>query len=278
MSNNRADILSVKGLDVFYGDVQALYGVDLFVKEGEIVGIVGESGSGKTTLLRTIAHMLPGSAWNSAGSIILEGKDIARFSVRDMRKLRGNVFSYLFQNAEKSFDPLFTIRKQFDEMLRAHSSDRQTKEELLTREIIALKRVGFRDSERILSSLPSELSGGMCQRVALAFALSSAPKILFADEPTSALDGDAQATIIELLRDINSKEELAVLIVSHDIELVASFANRIVVMHEGRIVEQGSAEQIMKDPQHAYTQELIEAIPHLNGDEHIEYIGSKHAS
>lgn len=296
--HDERDILNVIDLDVSYGSALAVRGVSLAVGAGEIVGIVGESGSGKSTLLRAVAHLLPPAARIEAGSIAFAGRDITRSSAREMRSLRGNALSYLFQNAERSFDPLFTIGAQFDEVVRAHEgaenaragkvlrggSSRnertmraQQRENMRSRQRVALERMGFADPDRVLASLPSELSGGMCQRVALAFALAASPQLLLADEPTSSLDGQAQARVIELLRELNEQEGLAILMVSHDIELVASFASRIIVMHEGRIVEAGTSAQIMNDPQDPYTRSLIAAIPHATGAVNVEPLGARHA-
>lgn len=304
--HDERDILSVTDLDVSYGSVSAVRGVSLAVGAGEIVGIVGESGSGKSTLLRAVAHLLPPAARIDAGSIAFAGRDITRASAREMRSLRGSALSYLFQNAERSFDPLFTIGAQFDEVMRAHegaanvragkalrggslrdgagSASRdgrrmrdQQREKMRGRQQAALERMGFADPDRVLTSLPSELSGGMCQRVALAFALAASPQLLLADEPTSSLDGQAQARVIKLLRELNEQEGLAILMVSHDIELVASFASRIIVMHEGRIVETGESARIMNDPQDPYTRSLIAAIPHVMGTVNVEPLGARHA-
>jgi ABC-type dipeptide/oligopeptide/nickel transport system ATPase component len=273
------NILTVCDLTVLYQSIPAVQGVSLEVGSGEIVGIVGESGSGKSTLLRAVAHLLAPTAHIEKGSIAFAEQDITHVRARKMRSLRGASISYLFQNAERSFDPLFTIGAQFDEVMRAHTrSGRLDRAALRTHQHSALCRMGFRDPERVLVSYPFELSGGMCQRVALAFALAGSPQLLLADEPTSSLDRDAQARVIDLLRTLNTQENLAILVVSHDIDLLARFAHRIIVMHEGRIVEAGTSAQIMNDPQDPYTQALIEAIPRVCGEMHIEQLGGSHAS
>lgn len=276
---NARDILTVRDLVVSYQGVAAVQGASLEVGAGEIVGIVGESGSGKSTLLRSIAHLLAPTARIEKGLIAFAGRDITRARARDMRSLWGSSISYLFQNAERSFDPLFTIGAQFDEVMRAHGHTARSKRAVMRdRQLAALARMGFTDPDRVLASYPFELSGGMCQRVALAFALAGSPQLLLADEPTSSLDGQAQARVIDLLNTLNTQEGLAILVVSHDIDLVAHFARRIIVMHEGRIVEAGSSAQIMNDPQDPYTAALISAIPRANGDVHIERLGGTHAS
>lgn len=276
---NAQNILTVRDLVVSYQGVAAVQGVSLEVSAGEIVGIVGESGSGKSTLLRAVAHLLAPTARIEKGSIAFAGHDITRAHAREMRSLRGSSISYLFQNAERSFDPLFTIGAQFDEVMRAHGySPRSERTVMRDRQLAALARMGFTDPERVLASYPFELSGGMCQRVALAFALAGSPQLLLADEPTSSLDDKAQARVVDLLSTLNAQDALAILVVSHDIDLVARFARRIIVMYEGRIVEAGTSAQIMNDPQDPYTQALIEAIPRVCGEMHIEQLGGSHAS
>lgn len=276
---NAQDILSVRDLVVSYQGVAAVRSVSLEVGAGEIVGIVGESGSGKSTLLRSIAHLLAPVARIEEGSIAFAGHDITHARAQEMRSLRGSSISYLFQNAERSFDPLFTIGAQFDEVMRAHgSSVRSERTAMRDRQLAALARMGFTDPDRVLAAYPFELSGGMCQRVALAFALAGSPKLLLADEPTSSLDGQAQARVIDLLSTLNAQEGLAILVVSHDIDLVARFARRIIVMHEGRVVETGPSVQVMNDPQDPYTQALIAAIPRASGAVPIERLGGAHAS
>ncbi|MBS5501901.1 MAG: ABC transporter ATP-binding protein [Eggerthella sp.] len=282
------NMLSVQGLSVSYGDAQVLHDVSLELASGEIVGIVGESGSGKSTLLRAIAGLLAPSAKITAGSIAFEerllaegvdqakqaGAEAARGRTRQMRALQGSAISYLFQNAQGSFDPLFTIGAQFNEIMRTHGD----RGDLAARQCEALMRVGFLDPERILHAYPFELSGGMAQRVALAFALAGSPRLLLADEPTSALDTDAQEAVIELMRRLNVEEALAIAFVSHDIELVASVASRMVVMLEGRIVESGTSQRIMQDPCDPYTKGLIAAIPHATRAVSVEPIGGAHAA
>lgn len=250
-------ILSVRNLSVSYGDMQALRDVSIDVAPGEMVGLVGESGSGKSTLLRAVARLLPPAA-RVEGGLWYEGRNLAEVSSRVMSRLRGGEISYLFQNGEQSLDPLFTIGQQFDEVLRAHGghSDRAYERALL-------RRMGFEDAERVLDALPCELSGGMGQRVALAFALATSPRLLLADEPTSALDGVAQARVTALMRALNEQEGLAVLMVSHDIDLVASMTERLYVMHDGRIVEEGPSAQVLANPRAPYTRELVASIPRM---------------
>ena len=186
--SNSEEILTVQGLCVRYFGAQALGNVDLSVKRGEVVGIVGESGSGKSTLLKAIAGLLPQTAAVTSGSVELDGIDLLGRDGKEMRAMRGSEIGFLFQDTEGSFDPLFTIKKQFDEVMDAHRRKPKDRDEWDRIQRKALDLVGLRDADRVLSSLPSELSGGMCQRAALAMILALSPDILLADEPTSALD------------------------------------------------------------------------------------------
>lgn len=277
MSSGRG-LLAVRGLEVRYGGSPVLHGVDLEVGEGEIVGIVGESGSGKSTLLNAVAGLLPRSAKICAGSILYGGSEISIAGSKTMQALRGRGIGYLFQNAEGSFDPLFSIKSQFDEALKANGAAPKKKPDMLAVQKAALERVGLDDADRVLGALPSELSGGMCQRVALAFTVALGPKLLLADEPTSALDGKSQDKVVGILRRLNVEEGLAVLIVSHDIDLVASLAHRIIVMRSGRIVESGRSNEVMDDPQQSYTRELIAAVPRVKGEAEVLELGACRAS
>lgn len=276
--SNSEEILTVQGLCVRYFGAQALGNIDLFVKRGEVVGIVGESGSGKSTLLKAIAGLLPQTAAVTSGSVELDGIDLLERDGKEMRAMRGSEIGFLFQDTEGSFDPLFTIKKQFDEVMNAHRREPKDRCECDRIQRKALDLVGLRDADRILSSLPSELSGGMCQRVALAMILALSPDILLADEPTNALDVTSQKRVMDILRFLNAEEGLSILMVSHDIDLIGSIADRIVVMHNGRIVEKGLTTQVMNDPVDPYTRELIAATPHLEGEVEIEALGTGHAS
>lgn len=269
---SKTNILTIRNLNINYGNIQILHDINLNVAAGEIVGIVGESGSGKSTLLRAIACLLPRTASIISGTIHYCDYDVMRLSNKAKRAMRGCSLGFLFQNAENSFDPLFSIQRQFDEVLRAHKVAKvQDSYESIQKK--ALARVGLTDSQRILNSLPSQLSGGMNQRVALAFALALAPQMLLADEPTSALDESNQKKIIEIFRSLNDVDGLSILMVSHDIELVGTLADRIVVMHNGHIVEDGAVDTILNHPQSAYTQELMNAIPHATKELEITRLG-----
>lgn len=277
-TSSNEEVLAIRDLGVRYGGARAVEGVGLSVHKGEVVGIVGESGSGKSTVLNAVAGMLPRTAEVCSGSVSCGGVDVLRAGENKKRTLRGKEIGYLFQNAEGSFDPLFTIGRQFDEALRSNGVARKGKRERLAITREALDRVGLDDADRVLKALPSELSGGMCQRAALAIALAQNPRILLADEPTSALDVRAQGKVVGILKRLNHEDGLSILMVSHDIDLVASFAHRIVVMRDGRVVESGPSEEVMADPQHPYTRELIAAIPRSGGEIEVTELGGRHAS
>lgn len=277
-TSSNEEILIIRNLSVRYGGAWAVDGVDLSVRKGEVVGIVGESGSGKSTILNAVAGLLPRAAEVCSGSVSCGGIDVLHKAEKKKRALLGKAIGYLFQNAEGSLDPLFTIGSQFDEALRVNGSERKDKRKRLAVMRDALERVGLDDADRVLKALPSELSGGMCQRAALAIALAQNPRILLADEPTSALDIRAQDKVVGILKRLNHEDGLSVLMVSHDIDLVASFAHRIIVMRDGQVVESGPSEKVMADPQHPYTRELIAAIPRANGEIEVTELGGCRAS
>ncbi|MGN0037738.1 MAG: ABC transporter ATP-binding protein [Coriobacteriales bacterium] len=277
-TSSSEEVLAIRDLGVVYGGAQAVDGVSLSVHRGEVVGVVGESGSGKSTVLNAVAGLLPRTAEVRSGSIRCGGIDVLRAGDKEKRALRGKTIGCLFQNAEGSFDPLFTVGSQFDEALRSNGVARKGKRERLAIMREALERVGLDDADRVLKALPSELSGGMCQRAALAIALAQNPGILLADEPTSALDVRSQEKVVGILERLNHEDGLSVLMVSHDIDLVASFAHRVVVMRDGRVVESGPSGKVMADPQHPYTRELIAAIPRATSEMRITELGGRHAS
>lgn len=255
-SEREQNLLSVERLSVSFGGASALRDVSLKLAQGQVLAVVGESGSGKTTLLRSVTRLLAPGAQVDGGSIRFEGVDLLQLKPREMAALRGGRISYLFQNAQLSLDPLFTVERQFREVLRAHGLPAEI---ALMQE--ALRRVGFDEPDRVLGCLPSQLSGGMAQRVALAFALAGRPRLLLADEPTSALDASSQEQVMGLLRQLNQAEGMAILLVTHDIQLAATFAQRMVVMHRGVVVEEGLSAEVMTAPKHPYTRQLIAAVP-----------------
>ncbi len=249
-------LLKVDSLSVSYGSAQGAASACLALDKGESLAIVGESGSGKTTLLRSIARLLHKQARIESGSIEFSGRDLVRASLKEMRALRGSQIAYVFQSGQDSLDPLFKVGRQFDEVLRAHGKDASR-----AYECDLLSKMGIEDPSRVLGSLPSELSGGQCQRAAIALAVACGPKLLLADEPTSALDVDAQARVEDLLNELNRNEGISMMVVTHDIEFAARIASRIAVMRDGRIIETGKVEQITKSPSEEYTRKLIDSVP-----------------
>ena len=263
MHNGREQILSLEGLGVSYGGVQAVRGVTLDVAPREIVGLVGESGSGKSTVLRAVSGLLGRSGVVSAGSISFEGKDLLALTQGQMAQMRGSQIAYVFQNPTASLDPLFTIGSQFDECVRSHNTMQMRDMRAYERDLLI--EMGFDDHGRVLDSYPHNLSGGMCQRVALAFSVACNPKLLLADEPTSALDVAAQEQVSRLLLRIRSERGVSMLVVSHNIGAIARISDRIGVMYRGRLVELGTRDQVLHAPQHPYTRNLIAAVPRADG-------------
>lgn len=258
LDSTQQPLLEVSDLSVSFGDAQVLHDVSFSMGLGGSVALVGESGSGKSTLLKTIANLAPKSLRVDAGSIRYAGQDVLGLKGDALRKYRCEGAKYVFQNGQESFDPLFSVGRQFDESLHA----RKIQTDLST-ELELLMHMGVVDGERVLSSLPSELSGGLCQRVALAIALAGTSKLLLADEPTSALDSESQKRVADLLRKVNETDGIALLLVTHDIELASELTSRIIVMHNGRIVEAGSSDEVLSQPKDPYTRTLIESVPKM---------------
>ena len=272
--------LTIEHLTVAYEEKMAVDDVSFSLENGKIFVIVGESGSGKTTLLRTVGGLLSDEGKIVSGNIFLQEKNLVQLSEKEWQNIHGRQIGYIFQNPEQSLSPLAKIEKQFLECARVNESkkaqaglfclrgkDRRTKKEILTEAEILLKKLRFEDPERILKSYPFELSGGMCQRVAIALAIMNHPSLLLADEPTSALDVAAQNMTIETLLDLREQTGLSMLVVTHNMDVACRLADEIGVMYQGKIIESGPPEQIVNEPREAYTKRLIEAIPkNLTGD------------
>ena len=234
-------LLEIDSLTVNYGPNRALASVSLGLGAGESLAVVGESGSGKSTLLRSIARLLPRQARSESGAIEFRGTDLVTAPG---------------QNGRESLDPLFTVGRQLDEVLRAHG-----KEVPPSWGEALLRRMGIEDPGRVLATFPRELSGGQCQRVAVALSVACGPSLLLADEPTGGLDEEARDKVGGLLGDLNAREGVALVTVTHDIGFAAQVARRIAVMRDGRIVEEGPTERVMARPSQPYTRELIDAVP-----------------
>jgi len=269
MSNKVADtmtkpILSVRNLSVAFhqGGSQsiAVDGVSFDIMPGEVVALVGESGSGKSVTANSILKLLPyPAASHPSGEILFEDKDMLKLPERELRAVRGNDITMIFQEPMTSLNPLHTIERQIGEILELHQA--MTGTQARARILELLLQVGIRDPEKRLKAYPHELSGGQRQRVMIAMALANRPKLLIADEPTTALDVTVQAQILELLRNLKEQHSMSMLFITHDLGIVRKFADRVCVMTKGKIVETGPVEQVFNTPQHAYTRHLLAAEP-----------------
>ncbi|PZD97358.1 ABC transporter ATP-binding protein [Paenibacillus sambharensis] len=247
------------------GAVPAVDGIDLHIRKGEIVGIVGESGCGKSVTSLSIMGLLPKPAGTIAGGhIYFKGEDLAVTRERRMQALRGNEISMIFQEPMTSLNPLMTIGEQISESLRIHR--RMSRKEAWRESIAMLDKVGICRAESIVREYPHQLSGGMRQRVMIAIALCCEPELLIADEPTTALDVTIQAQILDLMKKLNEETGTAILMITHDLGVVAETCHRVVVMYAGKVVEEGSVKDIFYKPRHPYTRGLIRSIPKMDSD------------
>ena len=254
-------ILLVQDLKVQVGDLTLLRGVNLEVRPGETLAIVGESGCGKSMTALGIMKLLPSGVKIVDGSILFSKFDLVQASESRMRQIRGNEISIIFQDAASSLNPLMTVRKQLVEAIIAHQSLSLKQANKRAEELLNL--VGIPDPKTRLEQYAFELSGGMCQRVMIATALACEPAILIADEPTTALDVTIQAQILDLIRDLQKKNQAAVILITHDLGVVAEMADNVAVMYGGAIVERGDVFTILKNPRHPYTKLLLQTVPNL---------------
>ena len=247
------------------GEVKALNGVSFSMNEGEVLGIVGESGSGKSVTAYSIMGLTAYPGKLIGGTIYFNGHQIEKMSEKEMRKIRGNEASIIFQGPMTSLNPVYTIGNQITEVIRLHTG--KSKKEAYDRAKELLELVGINEPTKRLKQYPHELSGGMRQRVMIAIALACEPKLLIADEPTTALDVTIQAQILELMQELRQKLGMSIIMITHDLGVVASMCERIAVMYAGHIVEYGTADEIFYEPKHEYTKGLIKSIPKLNVQE-----------
>ncbi|MGI6157333.1 MAG: ABC transporter ATP-binding protein [Saccharofermentanales bacterium] len=256
-------ILEVKNLRTSFftdaGEVKALNGISFDLEAGKVLGIVGESGSGKSVTAYSIMQILAWPGRVIGGEVFFKGQNLLDLSQKEMRKIRGERISIIFQDPMTSLNPVFTIGNQIDEAIRLHT-DRQGKA-IRDRSIELIHLVGINDPERRVKQYPHELSGGMRQRVMIAMALACEPDILIADEPTTALDVTIQAQILELIGDLQAQLGMAVIMITHDLGVIADMCDEIVVMYAGSICERGTADDIFYDPRHEYTRNLLRSIP-----------------
>jgi len=265
MTDKKEPLLEVRNLKTYFftedGVVKAVDGVDFTVGRGEVLGLVGESGCGKSVTSLSIMRLIgiPGKVVE--GEIFFEGRNLLQLSESEMVHMRGNRMSMIFQQPQSSLNPVFKVADQVAEVLQIHQS--MGKEESWNKAVELLRLVGIPDPETKAHAFPHEMSGGQAQRVMIAMALALNPQLLIADEPTTALDVTIQAQILDLMRDLRSRMDTAVILITHDLGVIAELANRVAVMYAGRIVEQTDVRTLFEHPVHPYTQGLMASIPVL---------------
>lgn len=263
MSEEEKYILQVKDLHTSFftdnGEVQAVNGVNFNLKAGETMGIVGESGSGKSVTAYSIMQILAETGKVTQGEILFNGENILNWNEKQLEKFRGEKISIIFQDPMTSLNPTFTIGWQLIEAIRLHTD--KDKKQAWDRAVEMLTLVGVNEPEARMKQYPHELSGGMRQRIMIAMSLCCEPDVLIADEPTTALDVTIQAQILELMQDLQKKLGMAIIIVTHDLGVIASMCDEIMVMYGGRVCERGSADDIFYRPAHEYTKGLLRSIP-----------------
>ena len=264
-TNNQTPLLEVRNLKTYFytedGVVHAVDGVDFYVNSGEVLGIVGESGCGKSVTSLSIMRLISAPGKIEAGEIFFEGKDLVKATEEEMMKIRGNRVSMIFQQPQSALNPVFRAGDQISEVLNIHQDF--GKEAGQKRAVELLKLVGIPEPESRAQSFPHELSGGMAQRVMIAMALACVPDLLIADEPTTALDVTIQAQILDLMRDMRTQLGSAMILITHDLGVIAEMADRVAVMYAGEIVEQSPVASLFDEPLHPYTKGLIGSIPVL---------------
>lgn len=265
-------LLKVEDLEVAFssdaGDTKRIDKVSFDIKAGETLCIVGESGSGKSVTLLSVMGLLGENGKITGGKVDFDGEDLLSKSEKEMDQIRGNKLTMIFQDAMTSLNPVFTIGTQMIESMRIHMN--LNKKEAKKRALLLLEKVGLGNPFEIMKKYPHTLSGGMRQRVMIAMALACNPKLLIADEPTTALDVTIQAQIMELLRNLKDELKMSMILITHDMGLVAEMADRVLVLYAGQIVEEARVNSLFKKPQHPYTQALLKSIPSILDDENRE--------
>lgn len=252
------------------GEVKALNDVSLQLREGEVLGIVGESGSGKSVTAYSLMGLTAYPGRLIGGSLQFNGHQIDQMSEKEMRKIRGNEISIIFQDPMTSLNPVYTVGDQICEVVMLHTDKNKSAANERAKELLSL--VGINEPEKRLKQYPHELSGGMRQRIMIAIALACEPKLLIADEPTTALDVTIQAQILELMMELKEKLGMAIIMITHDLGVVANMCDRIAVMYAGKVIEYGDANDIFYNPCHEYTKGLIRSIPKLTEKEHSKLV------
>lgn len=267
-NSNEEYLLEVKDLHTSFftesGEVKAVNGVSFTLKPGEVMGIVGESGSGKSVTAYSIMQILADTGRIVGGQVLYRGQDLAQFDRKQMAGFRGKCCSIIFQDPMTSLNPVFTVGSQIMEAIRLHT--KKTKEEAKVRAAEMLELVGVNEPERRLKQYPHELSGGMRQRVMIAMALAGDPELLIADEPTTALDVTIQAQILDLLKSLQKKLNMSIIIITHDLGVISEMADEVVVMYAGEIVEKAKTRELFDDPKHPYTVGLMNSVPDVDED------------
>ncbi len=272
--NDANVLLDIENLKLSFftpaGEVKALNDVSVKLREGEVLGIVGESGSGKSVTAFSLLGLTPHPGKVIGGKTTFNGHVVTEMSEREMRTIRGKEASIIFQDPMTSLNPVYTIGNQITEVIRLHTN--ATQKEALKRAEELISLVGINEPRKRLRQYPHELSGGMRQRIMIAIALACEPKLLIADEPTTALDVTIQAQILELMMELKDKLGMSIIMITHDLGVVANMCDRIAVMYAGKIVEYGTAEDIFYNPKHKYTEGLINSIPKINLENHEKLI------
>lgn len=258
-------MLSVENLSITYGNQEefAVEGVSLHMKKGDIIAIAGESGAGKTSVIRAVLGSLPAGGRISGGDILFEGKSLLGYEKEEFRQLRGNRISMIFQNSGAMINPIRKIGSQYVEYIRTHENI--SKKEAWEKGEDMLKKMRLPDADHVMKSYPFRLSGGMCQRVGIAMAMTFKPDLLLADEPTSALDVTTQTQIVRQMMELRDIYGTGIIIVTHNIGVAAYMSDNIIIMKNGRIVETGDREKILKSPEDPYTENLLTSVPSMGG-------------
>jgi len=267
-------VLEIRDLRTYFfteaGVVKAIDGISLHVEQGETLGLVGESGSGKTVTALSTLKIVPKPGRIVGGTIRFEGKDILSLSEKQLRELRGNKIAIVFQDPSSSLNPVYTIGHQLSEIIQTHQ--KLSKKAAIDKSVKLLEEVAIADAETRIHDYPDQLSGGMRQRVALARALACEPTLLFADEPTTNLDVTIQAQILELMKSLKQRLGMSMVMITHDMGIVADMADRITVIYAGQVCETAKTIELFENPLHPYTESLLEAVPRLDMKKPLESI------
>ncbi len=273
MSDSGAPLLCIRNLKTYFqtrqGLVKAVDGVDLEVQRGESLGVVGESGSGKSVALASVMGLIRHPGWIEDGSIMFDGRELTTLSPKEMRRVRGKEIAMTLQDALTALNPALTVGNQIAEAIHEHDvarlpRDKSRRQAVRERAIDMMRLVGLPSAETRLKDYPHQFSGGMRQRIMIAIALSCRPKLLIADEPTTALDVTIQAQVLDLIDDLRRELGMSVIVITHDLGVVAEYCERVAVMYAGQVVESGTTRQVIAAPAHPYTRGLLASIPKLS--------------